>query len=345
MDEIKFSPEEIKESLEAEAHAHIELDDKTFETGSSLERTGSFLDAEAIQALIAELTQGLTESFSNALEAYRTKVAENALERQGQLLENREAIYTESQARAMVETALKAYQQGYQDALAAVQTTGAGAPPDQKLEDEEIAFQKPGGPGVPIEGDGEPLPESSEQFREIFGEDPELLGTYTMHPNETLSSIAMEYYGQPELWPVIYEANRGKIGNDPNQVYPGIELDIPSLEAVSEESLRMFNLSFGDVWDATKGKIGDVGGWVKDKFSPKDDEIFNPKYSGDNIPWEELSKSPIEILGRDDAKPEFPKPDIISRDDSKVDTPEIISRDDNTPEPPASESGKPQVEF
>lgn len=244
MDELNVSPEEIKETIEeVEAHARVELDEKTLEPGASLERAGAYMDSEAIQVLISELTQGLTDSFSSALEAYRAKAAENAQEREALLLENREAIYTESQARLMVETTLKAYQQGYRDAMKVAQTPGGTPPPDQKLEDEKNLFPKAGEPGMPVERELETIPASSKVFREYFGEEPVFLDSHTSQPNESLSSIAMGYYGEPDLWPVIYEANRVRIGEDPGNLPPETPLDIPDVSFIPDQNLRMFGLA------------------------------------------------------------------------------------------------------
>ena len=43
---------------------------------------------------------------------------------------------------------------------------------------------------------------------------------------DTLSKIAQEYYGDPMLYPRIFEANRD-ILKDPNKIKPGQKLRIP----------------------------------------------------------------------------------------------------------------------
>jgi hypothetical protein len=48
-----------------------------------------------------------------------------------------------------------------------------------------------------------------------------------------LSKIAQRFYGDMHKWPVIYEANRDVIGNDPNMIKPGQRLLIPALPKVS----------------------------------------------------------------------------------------------------------------
>lgn len=55
------------------------------------------------------------------------------------------------------------------------------------------------------------------------------LSEHTVTPGETLSQIALKYYGSAvkEKWMLIYEANRQVIGDDPNRIRPGQVLKIP----------------------------------------------------------------------------------------------------------------------
>jgi nucleoid-associated protein YgaU len=57
------------------------------------------------------------------------------------------------------------------------------------------------------------------------------LAKHTVAAEETLSHIALKYYGHATkpYYMVIYEANKSAIGNDPNRVKPGLELNIPEL--------------------------------------------------------------------------------------------------------------------
>ena len=63
--------------------------------------------------------------------------------------------------------------------------------------------------------------------------EPLLLAEHTVAPDETLSHIALKYYGSAvkDKWMVIYEANREAIGENPNVLRPGLVLKIPKLPA------------------------------------------------------------------------------------------------------------------
>ncbi|MFE6872569.1 transglycosylase family protein [Kitasatospora sp. NPDC057692] len=51
-------------------------------------------------------------------------------------------------------------------------------------------------------------------------------GTWTVRPGETLGSIA-ERFRIPGGWPVLFERNRDLVGEDPDLIHPGQELDLP----------------------------------------------------------------------------------------------------------------------
>lgn len=54
--------------------------------------------------------------------------------------------------------------------------------------------------------------------------------THTVAPGESLSSIANKYYGAEAKRTLIYEANRARIGNDPDRLQVGLVLAIPPAE-------------------------------------------------------------------------------------------------------------------
>lgn len=51
--------------------------------------------------------------------------------------------------------------------------------------------------------------------------------THRVNAADTLATIAKQYYGNQGLWQLIYEANRDRIGADPNAIPVGAELVIP----------------------------------------------------------------------------------------------------------------------
>lgn len=59
----------------------------------------------------------------------------------------------------------------------------------------------------------------------------EYIAEHTMKADETLSHLALKYYGSAirEKWMVIYEANKDVIGPNPAHVKPGTVLKIPKL--------------------------------------------------------------------------------------------------------------------
>jgi nucleoid-associated protein YgaU len=56
------------------------------------------------------------------------------------------------------------------------------------------------------------------------------LAQYKVKSGDTLSDIALKFYnnGTEAFWRRIYNANRDKIGSNPNNLYPGLELCIPT---------------------------------------------------------------------------------------------------------------------
>jgi nucleoid-associated protein YgaU len=69
-----------------------------------------------------------------------------------------------------------------------------------------------------------------EEYRKKFG-GFKVKTEHTVTEDETLSHIALKYYGSAakEKWMVIYEANKDVIGDNPNIIVPGQVLKIPEL--------------------------------------------------------------------------------------------------------------------
>jgi nucleoid-associated protein YgaU len=58
-----------------------------------------------------------------------------------------------------------------------------------------------------------------------------ILTEHTVAADETLSHIALKYYGSAvkDKWMLIYEANKAVIGDDPGRIRSGQVLKIPEL--------------------------------------------------------------------------------------------------------------------
>lgn len=52
-----------------------------------------------------------------------------------------------------------------------------------------------------------------------------------------LSKIAITYYNDVNKWPIIYDANRQQIGNDPNKIKPNQVLAIPDLASLTASEI------------------------------------------------------------------------------------------------------------
>jgi nucleoid-associated protein YgaU len=53
---------------------------------------------------------------------------------------------------------------------------------------------------------------------------------HTLKQDEDLWFLAEYYYGDAALWDTIYYFNRDTIGDDPENLYPGMKILIPDLE-------------------------------------------------------------------------------------------------------------------
>ena len=76
------------------------------------------------------------------------------------------------------------------------------------------------------------LPEKKEepaktQEPERPGKPEQTSKTYTVKPGDCLWNIAKKFYGKGSDYTKIYNANKGKIGSNPNLIYPGQAFTIP----------------------------------------------------------------------------------------------------------------------
>ncbi len=53
------------------------------------------------------------------------------------------------------------------------------------------------------------------------------MAKYTVESGDSLSAIAEDKLGSAKKWREIYEANKDVIGDDPDKIQPGMELEIP----------------------------------------------------------------------------------------------------------------------
>ena len=67
-----------------------------------------------------------------------------------------------------------------------------------------------------------------EPVRETTAPAPAASQTYTVVKGDCLWNIAKKFYGNGSKYTVIYNANKGVIGGNPNLIYPGQVLTIPA---------------------------------------------------------------------------------------------------------------------
>lgn len=79
--------------------------------------------------------------------------------------------------------------------------------------------------GVKVYKVGEATPTPTTQTTRVNTKKPPK--TYTVKKGDTLSIIAQKVYGDSKRWIDIYNANKSKIGNNPNKLKEGLVLVIP----------------------------------------------------------------------------------------------------------------------
>ncbi|MCU0568846.1 MAG: LysM peptidoglycan-binding domain-containing protein [Oculatellaceae cyanobacterium Prado106] len=131
--------------------------------------------------------------------------------------------------------------------------------------------------------DGDSLPAIAQRFynnpclwreiydanRAIIGKDPAHLlpgtqivlsggniKTYTVQVGDTLTAIAQQFYSVDRHWQPIYQANRSLIGDNPEQLRPGLQLIIPPL------NLKVYATKAGDaVFTIAQRFYGNMKHW------------------------------------------------------------------------------------
>jgi hypothetical protein len=66
--------------------------------------------------------------------------------------------------------------------------------------------------------------------------------TVVMSPGSSLSSVAQAEYGSPDLWPLLYDLNKAKIGQNPNLVRRGLRLSVAPLASYTPEQIAQAKL-------------------------------------------------------------------------------------------------------
>jgi hypothetical protein len=54
---------------------------------------------------------------------------------------------------------------------------------------------------------------------------------------DSLSTLAEKYYGTKEYWPLLWDANRDRIGPNPSRIAPGMQLSVPPLSSFTPAQL------------------------------------------------------------------------------------------------------------
>jgi len=92
--------------------------------------------------------------------------------------------------------------------------------------------------------DNKTLPELDAKFREFKSQKAVSVGppagvrSLIVSPGDTLSGLAQEQYGSAEYWPLLWDANRGVVGTNPNAIRPGMRLQIPPLASFTPAQLQ-----------------------------------------------------------------------------------------------------------
>jgi hypothetical protein len=113
------------------------------------------------------------------------------------------------------------------------------AEPNMRSRPGDFDYEAPRDRAAPLASGGETLVETTPKFSMPVVASPEgspnlptetdKLNQYQVQRGDTLGGIAAkpEIYNESALWPLIYSANRSKIGTNPNRLKPRMELKIP----------------------------------------------------------------------------------------------------------------------
>ena len=107
---------------------------------------------------------------------------------------------------------------------------------------------------------------------------------YMVRPDDWLTKIALNEYGDVLMWKAIYKWNRDLIGSDPDMIFPFYEYTLkkpPSKANPVKYSLYQYIVKSNEtLWDIALEEYGNAYAWVvifkdnKDKVSPNTFTVF-----------------------------------------------------------------------
>jgi hypothetical protein len=94
-----------------------------------------------------------------------------------------------------------------------------------------------------LDADFEAFPALKGKKKVLQGPETTIVGGHTVQvvagqpDKSSLSGIAKAQYGDFNLWPLIYDLNKDRIGNNPNRIHPGTKLLLLPLERYTQAEL------------------------------------------------------------------------------------------------------------
>lgn len=167
---------------------------------------------------------------------------------------------------AVVEETELAEEMVAEETLAETEMAALGGEEEMDGAEQELVVEQTGTPDVEQMAD-RLLPQDSVAY------------SYIIRPNDYLTKIAFNEYGNPSKWQSIYKWNRQRIGDDPNNIYPYRDLELfkPPEEIVAVEYEYVFHtVAAGEnLWSIAGEAYSDERAWIV---------IFwdNEKLLGDN---------------------------------------------------------------
>ena len=164
--------------------------------------------------------------FSKAIDAFSSRDEKEEIEKLQQELEAAKKAAAEAEAQQKTATAQSSF--AAQQAVRNAESKAAAAEARLKALELELAKRKQA-----EAMDARKVRESGDFSRADFAQAPKFIAEHTITEDDTLSHVALKYYGHAtrDYWMVIYEANKAIIGDDAGKVRPGMVVKIPELPA------------------------------------------------------------------------------------------------------------------